>query len=688
MRKNSGHRALEARRRKNRRQQNIIRAAQCPPIMAAQTAVIEREEESAPLKGGWTWRRLLQSTGGSRASWRTILWVRLLLCVLTPVVILFCCQLITLQDPAAVVSWMESSVEAVFITYGALLGVLVLLFSVTDSLFLSTAAVAVPVLVFAFANHMKQTLNGTPIMISDLALAGSPGELISFLRPGLDIGSGTRAAIGISLALLALIAVLGCRAHRRIARWRIRLGGSVLGLVTIALCLTISPAKAVLTGHRDEIQAERNDRLGLLAGFYSGWRDSSVREPNAYNENNMNTILHAAKRAAAAHSVETGVVPNVIMLMSESFCDPEAVLPNVNFKDDPIPNYRALSERFPSGGFLSNTYAGGTGNVEMEVMTGLPIAFLGSAEDLTALRDRTAYNRVPSIVKAFAWQGYTTQFIHSHNNNLYNRSENLPAIGFEKVLFDEDFPENAAKAGGYLADMALTRKIIEQYQARDKSKPLFLFGLSMENHQPYFGEKFEKPSGLRYSSDTLDETELETLDNLLQGVHDADAALGALVRYFEKQEEPTIIVFWGDHLPGLNTGFGGDTLYSRLGYIDSDETKDWDSPTMKKMHTTRYLVWNNYGAELDAPEEMSTLAMGTRLLDWAGVQKPLYYHWVDEALKEMLLYRQRLFVPAVGEPLHSPPRNNGVARDYGNLVYDIIYGLGYVSGEMTKNPHQ
>lgn len=178
------------------------------------------------------------------------------------------------------------------------------------------------------------------------------------------------------------------------------------------------------------------------------------------------------------------------------------------------------------------------------------------------------------------------------------------------------------------------------------------------------------------------------MDNLLHGLHDADAALGVLTRYFEQREEPTIIVFWGDHLPGLNTGLGKETLYSLLGYVDGDETKDWDSDTMKKMHSTRFLVWNNYGADLSVPAEMSTLGLGTHILDWAGVEKPLYYHWVDLALEDMLLYRQRLFITGDGEPHSTAPDSSAVAQDYRNLVYDIIYGRGYISGEMTANPRK
>lgn len=681
--RNNRYRDLEARRRKNRRERKApVGRQEETPQPAAAVAVAERE----PAPDGSVLVRLRRRPGQPRARWRTRLWTQALLTLLLPAAVLYCCQLVTLQETGAALDWFGSHGGAAILTYGVLLGAVVFLRAMTGSLLWSGLLVSLPVFLFAFANHIKQLLNGSPVMISDLALAGHASELASFLRPGIDFGSGTWGALGILTLTLAAVVLLGLGRRERPIRWRRRLGGAALGAAAAALCLGISPARALLSGPGGEIQAERNDRLGLLAGFYSGWLDSAVQQPSAYSENNMNAILRAAEKAAAAPYTAPDAAPNVIMLMSESFCDPEVVLPGVDFRDDPIPNYHALAAKFPAGGFLSNTYAGGTGNVEMEVMTGLPIAFLGSAEDLTALRDRTAYNRMPTIVKSFRAQGYATEFVHSYNNKLYNRLDNLPAVGFEKILFEEDFPEDAAREGPYLSDMALTEKLIYEYEHRDKGKPLFLFGLSMENHQPYFGEKFEDPSGLRYTANSLDEDQIHTVDNLLHGLHSADAALGALVSYFERVDEPTIIVFWGDHLPSLNTGLGGDSLYSILGYVDSDETKNWDSATMKRMHTTRYVAWNNYGADLSAPEEMSTLGMGTRVLDWAGVEKLLYYHWVDKALEEMILYRQRLFVPARGDPLPEPPANKTVARDYRNLVYDIVYGKGYISGEMTKIP--
>ena len=103
------------------------------------------------------------------------------------------------------------------------------------------------------------------------------------------------------------------------------------------------------------------------------------------------------------------------------------------------------------------------------------------------------------------------------------------------------------------------------------------------------------------------------------------------------------------------------------------------------MHTTRFLVWNNYGAELEVPETVSATSLGVHILDWAGVPRPLYFQWVDMALEDMLLYRQRLYVSADGTPYYEPPEEEADTVDtYRTIVYDILYGQGYIADAMTE----
>ncbi|MEG2119673.1 MAG: LTA synthase family protein, partial [Pseudoflavonifractor sp.] len=464
----------------------------------------------------------------THAPWRDNALVWWLLVLLTPVLLVLCAQLVALADGKAVALWFAACSEAAFLTYVLLLALEVLLLVLTGSLFVPTLMLSAVVLFLAIANHFKEAINGVPLMVSDIAMVGNVGDVADFLRPGMKLGAGIWQAVGIVAVLLVLTAIFAL--HPRVNRrgWRVRLKTAIACVLVLVLSASYIPTRAFLDGtETDEAQAERNDRLGLLAGLYSGVLDSAVQEPNAYNENNMNGILMQVMHNAKP-TPERTVQPNVILLMSESFCDPTVVLPGVEFHDDPIPNYHALARDWPSGTFQSNTYAGGTGNVEMEVMTGLPIGFLSESEDLTALADADSYDRVPSIVKAFAADGYATEFVHSYTPNLYHRTENLPKIGFQKVLFQDDFPKNEERKAGYLSDRALNRKLISEFEGREKDKPLLMFGLSVENHQPYFTGKFDTPSGVDFSCSELDTDGVGALDTLLHGIHDADEALGQL----------------------------------------------------------------------------------------------------------------------------------------------------------------
>ncbi|MEG2097473.1 MAG: LTA synthase family protein [Pseudoflavonifractor sp.] len=622
----------------------------------------------------------------SHAPWRDNALIWYILFFAAPLVLLLTAQLISVQDAAAVNLWLAACSRAAFLTYVLLLALETLLLALTGRLFLSNAILSAAVLFISMASHFKEVINGVPLMVSDITMVGNVGDIANFIRPGMKLGVGTWQGIWLVLPFLAVMAVFALHPRPNLRLWRSRLRAGIACTLILVLSGSFLPTRAFLDGPGEgEMQAERNDRLGILAGLYSGVLASSAQAPNIYNENNMNGILMKLQHYKVP-TPKAEVQPNVIMLMSESFCDPKLVLPGVEFQDDPIPNYRALSQTFPAGEFRSNTYAGGTGNVEMEVLTGVPLGFLSESEDLTALSDKTSYGRMPSIVKAFAADGYNTEFVHSYTPNLYNRQENLPAIGFQKLLFCDDFPEDVEHRAGYISDQELTKKLISEFENKEENKPLFLFGLSVENHQPYFTDKFDSPSGVRFKSKLLDAEGMGEVETLVHGIHDADAALGELLDYLETCGEPTMVVFWGDHLPGLYLD-DEHSIYSVLGYSNTVNSKTWSPEMMKRMHSTQYLVWNNYGATPEVPKTVSTLNLGTNLLDWAGVPKPLYYTWVDLAMGTMLSYRERLYVSAAGAPYYAPPdEDKKVVDTYRSIVYDMLYGEQYITDQITALP--
>lgn len=601
----------------------------------------------------------------------------LLLC--SPLLLTFCCQLITLRGLDKTLTWFGGHMPAALLTAALLfLAELAFLMAFGRPLW-AVLLPAVPIMALAVVSTVKELVNGVPLLISDLSMAAQAGSITDFLRPGMSWGRGTLPALAVLVLLLVCLGLL--YRGTALAPGRYRAVGCEAVVVLLALALFTAPLQAFAAGEEGETQAGRNERLGFLLGLYSAGVDSVMSQPGDYTEDNLNRILLELE-ADAEPAPSPEVRPSVVLVVSESFFD-VTELPNLTFDRDPILNFHALAKTWPSGAFLSNTYGGGTGNVEMELLTGIPSAFLGAGESHTTLADPTVYERLPSIVKAFSDGGYGTVMVHAYDDSLYNRKANMPKIGFGQTVYQEDFVKGKHEAGGFLSDHSLTQELIYRFENRGDS-PIFLYGLSMENHPPYHVGKFwGDTSRLGIESPVLNQWGLEVMDSLAYGLRDADVALGELLDYFSQQPDPVIVVFLGDHLPGLYVT-EEDNLYTALGYCTSSNTQDWPPEEMKKMHSTRFLVWNNYGAQLDVPDTISCTTMGAELLGWAGVERPLYFQWVDRASEEVLLYRSRLFVAGDGTPSEKPPQEaDETVAAWRNLVYDVLYGQGYVAEKVT-----
>lgn len=610
------------------------------------------------------------------------------LCAFMPLATVFLCQLIMLQSVPATWEWMTAQPWAVVVTYVVLLLVQILLERLTTSLLAGVLCTMVPCFLLAIASHLKLAVNGVPLLFSDLAMIGQAAQIAGFLGPDAELGKSTWLALFLALGLLFLV-FLWDRPVVRVLWWQ-RLFTAGAMAVVLATVLTL-PAMGTLLDDREEgeSQAMRNDRLGVLAGMYAAARHNTLVEPDEYNEDNMNRIL--LEIGVNAQRVATPEVkPNVVVLLSESFFDPTR-LPNVTYTSDPLPNYHALAREYPAGDFYTCAFSGGTGVAEMEIMTGVSTNLLQGEEIIVTISSPGAYERIPSLVRAFAAQGYRSTYVHSHTNDLYGRKEHLPAIGFEHVFYREDFTTELrynthTYNGDYVSDDCWADELIAQFEAKEEGQPIFLFGMSMENHMPFSATKYDDPSPVGFQSDLItEEADVGVFDSLLHGLYNADAALGKLIDYFSKVEEPTIVVFMGDHLPSPNFNLEeSDTLFSRLGCVPTAVTTDWTPEEMKTMLHTNYLVWNNYGAQFDVPEELSTTSVGSCLLDWAGLPKPLYYTWVDMVQKKMLLYRDRFFLDVEGNPYSEiPEAYEAIMNRYRTIIYDTLYGENFITEALT-----
>lgn len=375
--------------------------------------------------------------------------------------------------------------------------------------------------------------------------------------------------------------------------------------------------------------------------------------------------------------------PSVILILSESFFDVSRLEGYECSKKDITPAYHRLAEDHTSGRFYSNTYAGGTGNAEIEILTGLSSYFLKEGDSLTTLPEET-YSRIPSISRVLSENGYRNIFLHAHTSALYNREVIYRSLGYDEILFSDSFPEDAKRRGGFLSDQAFAEKIISLYEEnmeRNPDQPIFLSAVSMENHQPYDENKFAVLNDFKVTGDKLSEKNREILNVYMNGLADADASLEMLTDYFSDADRPVMLIFYGDHLPNLGSG-DGTLVYSDLGYVPSQYSSDWSGQSMLNILTTDYLIWTNYEEESAPDRNTSTSLLGLDILTRLDLPLTGYYQWIEENVRpDMTAIYSRVYVDGKNRVYDIIPEEKQYSMDrYSAVIYDIIYGNNEIFG--------
>jgi hypothetical protein len=184
-------------------------------------------------------------------------------------------------------------------------------------------------------------------------------------------------------------------------------------------------------------------------------------------------------------------------------------------------------------------------------------------------------------------------------------------FGFSRFISLEYFDPDEY-IGPYIGDRYVAKRIFEQTEASPGAD--FIFANTMENHYHYWPGKFDDNTidvEGKMSSDSRG-----LLETYAQGTQDADNMLRLLVEHYGQSEEPTILVFFGDHLPFLEDDY---MVYRDTGYLQTD-----DSDFLTKMHDTPFVIWNNY---LNVPREtlhISPVHLSPYVLRLAGIPGTVY----------------------------------------------------------------
>ena len=595
-------------------------------------------------------------------------------------------QVVTMATPLPALRWCIWHPAATAFTTLALTLVSGAVWALTGSLFVGGLVTVVPCVILGFVNHFKLCINSAPLEISDFALTAQVPELMTLSKGNLTLSPWDVAAIAVCVLMLLAALWLG-RALRLRPAERVGCGVVCLALVLglgLSQRMQVRALRAFDMRPDDRIgQAYSNEVNGVLGGLYRSWALRNGVAPEHYSAEMMEALLDQTE--AEARETGEGVKPSVILILSESFFDLTR-LPGVGFSSDPVPNFHALAEETVSGTFYTSYYGYNTGAIERSVLTGLHSRYLPYGANVCYMEGEDV-RRFTALPELFRDEGYKTLALHTYNSGLYNRVESFPLMGFDRVLFQDSFFDESRLKGGYLSDDYFADLIIGYYEEMTaQGDPAFIFGISMENHQPYPLDKYDE-TDIKVSAPALTADEVGMLEMVTQGTYDADASLGKLAAYFAEREEPVLLVFFGDHRPSLPTA-DDQTIYQKLGLCDESADVFWTPEQRAELFSTDYLALANYDAFdpalISRDVASGDMLLGSDILEWTGVRQTLFWQMIGRLGDSVASYTEYGFVAADGTPAAEPPEEYAETIDRVEaILYDAFRGERYITEEMN-----
>ena len=290
---------------------------------------------------------------------------------------------------------------------------------------------------------------------------------------------------------------------------------------------------------------EACERYGHLAAIYGDLLDSRLYryKPNIYDEKKIEKTLSSAQKLDDT----TLGKPNIIVIFSESFWDIDQVK-EIEFDKEITPNFNRLKEEGLFFNMISPSFGGNSANVEFEFLTGGSLAYFSrSYVAYMGLYNNKKYNNSPSILRDLDKAGYYIKLLPFSTPALFRCGEVYKYFPIDEVEFLPKVDKKYVK-GIYPSDEYAMDKAIEALENKEEGRPLFYMTMTMEAHMPFVDDKFDKYD-IKVTKSDLDPKTTNQAKVYAQGVYDADRQLARLYEYVKTFDEPTIIVFYGDHLP-------------------------------------------------------------------------------------------------------------------------------------------
>ena len=374
---------------------------------------------------------------------------------------------------------------------------------------------------------------------------------------------------------------------------------------------------------------------GFLTSFFSMWYGMPIAVPDGYSTSKAESLekdlaeqfdndetYQSSYSQAAAQFAE--VKPNVIFVMNETFSDLSKFydLSSTGYTGPSF--FNSISDTLMRGTLDVSVVGGGTCNSEFEFLTGDSMAYVGLGKYPYNLYN---FSEVDSLAKQFKSIGYDTTAIHPNLATNWNRDKVYPELGFDTFLSIDDF-EGAPTFHNGVTDRATYEKVLEIIESSDT--PQFISDVTMQNHTGYDTGNIPLDRLTDYTLEGESDYNNATFNEYVSCIQASDEDLAYLISELRQLDEPTVLVFFGDHQPNIVTNWLNDDLYP-----------DEDSNSLEhqlRTFRTQYFIWANYdvagNSQTSEERETSINYLNAYLMELIGA--PLSDHQkasLEEALE-------------------------------------------------------
>ncbi len=386
--------------------------------------------------------------------------------------------------------------------------------------------------------------------------------------------------------------------------------------------------------------------------------------PEGYSVGECEKIVEEYSDGTGDYPV-TDRAKNIIVIMNEAFAD-FRTLGGLPEAEDATRFFHSISENAITGNLYVPVFGGTTVNSEYEFLTGNSIAYQKGCPLSYAVREER-----PSVASYLKNKGFEVHAFHPAAAVNWNREGAYPLLGMEDFLSIESFEgQDIPVVNGHPTDEWDYSELIKLYENK-KSDKFFVFNVTMQNHSGYdfeFPEWFEEgPADLSEYGD------YPQGENYLGLIRQSDKAFKGLIEYFEKVDEPTLIVMFGDHQPKLEDDFSA-MVYS----LSHEEAFDANDPVDNiKKYCTPFVIWANYDIEEKDYEMISSNYLSGLVLEAAGIETYPFQRLLSRLREKYPVFGVNGVIDTAGN-LYAPDEleKDGLVRSYKYLEYNNVNDSG------------